>query len=248
MFTFFRESSVWPFVHCLINGSLYTNTRNWPLSIALMYVWESIELVVSGFLGNFVEAKDDSLLGDPLVGFLVITALYVIDRINYGDAAFVLTVPGYIRLLCFLTHGIIATVVGFLDADAGLPVVIVGVLYIAASLAFYLPYLYSKSDDSLYVQLKHVARVSEFQWLYFVGILTLVAAARNIPSDRFPYNTYVRVVGAESVYFSAALVLYAVVESRRAAYRYSLEARERALRLAREADFRRMLSELLQRV
>lgn len=212
MFTFFREDSIWPYVHCLINGSLYYNVRSWRLSLLLMYIWETLEYaVVSQFSDKFSEAKDDSLVGDPIVGFLIITALFIADVILGGKTAFIRTVPAYIRFLCFVTHGIMATVVGFFNSNSGWPILLVGVLFVAIALAFYGSFIFPRQADVVFERARLITKRHLTQFLYFVVVLTLLVAPRPFHPERFPFNSWMRVVLAETTYLGAMSIAYVMI-------------------------------------
>ena len=207
MFTFYRENTAWPFVHALINAHLYIATRKWTLSLLLMYIWETIEFaVVSQLTKTFAENVDDTLISDPLVGFTIISALWLIDHQTHWDVDFRENVPNYIRAVCFIIVGLLATILSSIDDKSGGIVLAIGTLYILITLAFYGPYIWSRAQEVSVAASQSRAAQSVAIWLILIAVITIVAAPRNVPTGEFPYNTFMRVEFTILVVLAAAIV------------------------------------------
>ena len=201
MWTFYRENTAWPYVHTIINAALYIATRNWLLSVVLMFVWEMVEYgIISQVSKTFSENPDDTILGDPIIGITIITALWLVDRATGWNIAFVVAVGPWIRFAAFVTVAVITSILATAFHESGLAILLIGALYILASVLFYAPY----TGHSVQAQ----AWRSVVIWLYFVFIVTLLCAARNVPSGQFPYNIYMRVLFLNLVLLASALVVF----------------------------------------
>lgn len=103
--SFARENSVYPFTHAVVNLAFYQCVRDWRWSVIAMYAWESAEHALSSALSELAETCNDSLLGDPTIGILVITAFWLYDQATGADAAFVRQAHPAARLAVFLLVG-----------------------------------------------------------------------------------------------------------------------------------------------
>jgi len=196
-----------------MNAKLYIATRDWKLSILLMYIWESVEFgIVSQFTDKFSEMIDDSLLGDPIIGITIILALYFIDYHTGWDIDFRKTVPNWIRFIEFITTGFVLTILGTINDHSAAIVLAIGVAYIAITLIFYGYYLFKETIERQLVAMQREAKKSVALWLGIVIILMAVVAPNEVPLGEFPYNTYMRVIFVESTVFMAALIV--IVTSR----------------------------------
>lgn len=197
---FWRDNSVYPFVHAVLPAALYFATRKALLSLLLMYVWETVEalsaLVVSQTV--FGEGAADSLIGDPLVGALGIGALALLD-VAYGWAAVVTaTTALWLRLLAFAYVAVLSLGFFVLSADdvermRALLVALYGIGIVLIALLMYSVALRTPGF-----------RAPLAAWLALVGVLAIVAA---LPG---PSSAYVRVVAVNGAAFVVALFLLAI--------------------------------------
>jgi len=197
---FWRENSVYPFVHSVVPAALYFATRRVALALLLMYVWETVEatLALVASRATFGEHAADSLIGDPLVGALGIGALALLDA-AYGWAAAVCdATPLATRLLAFAYIAGLSLAFFPLGAERvvrlrprlvaayGVAIVLIGALMYAPAL-----------------RAPHVA-AAVAAWLALVAALTLAGAVSR------PSSVYVRVAAVNGVAFLAALILFAI--------------------------------------
>lgn len=205
---FYRENAVWPFVHALTNANLYIATRDWKLSIVLMYVWESFEFaVMTRFMENFSEVMDDSLIGDPIIGITIILALALIDYHTGWNLDFRRIVPAWNRFIQFVVTSVITCIIATTHEEPGAFVLVIGAAYIATVLAFYGYYLFRTMPSREFANIQRETKKSVALWLGIVIILMIVVAPQEVPSSEFPYNTYMRVAFVEGTVFAAAITV-----------------------------------------
>lgn len=197
---FWRDNSVYPFVHAVLPAALYFATRNALLSLLLMYVWETIEATLALAISRqtFGESAADSLIGDPLVGTLGIGALALLDA-AYGWVDVVKrAAPLWLRLLAFAYVASVSLAFFALSAEQversrpllvtayGASIVVIGLLMYAVAL--------------------RSARFGQplGAWLGLVALLALAAA---LPG---PSSVYVRMVAVNGAAFLLALLLLAI--------------------------------------
>jgi len=201
---FWREDSVYPFVHAVIPAALYFATRNATLSLLLMYVWETLELTLALLVSSstFGESAADALIGDPLVGALGIGALALAD-VAFGWAPLVrATAPLWLRLLASAYIAVLSLGFFFLSAQQvdsfsspliaayGVAIVVIGALmYVTA--------------------LRTAEFVEPLAW--WLGLVALLALAGALPG---PSSVYIRVVFVNGVAFLVGLILVALKKLR----------------------------------
>lgn len=193
--TFYRENTVWPYVHATTNAAVYYASRNILLCLALMLAYELFEWgVLAQISDEWAENTDDSLIGDPLIGATSIFAYWLIDQRTGWNADFRATVPRWVRWVAPLTTGVVSSVIAINNDESSWSVVLIGVLYIAISAAFYTPYAYR-------VGAPPGVRHNLIVWLYLTGVLTGLAA----PRIDYPLNTFLRVLFFNTTLLFAAL-------------------------------------------
>jgi hypothetical protein len=97
---FWAERAGWPFMHYAISMALQA-ARLLPLeySFLIIYVHESIECAFSlRWPTHFRESRQDSVLGDILVGSLGITTMFVIDASLDSQESAQMVLPLWVRL------------------------------------------------------------------------------------------------------------------------------------------------------
>lgn len=198
MLTFFLENRIWPIVHTRVNAALYIATGRPLLCFFLACLWEVFErLVMRRLSAKWGEAIDDSLIGDPLVAALIILALWLIDVSTGWGQEFRALVPWYIRLLQFIAvAGAITAVAVFVpESSVNLQIFLIGLADVNVTLAFYLPYVWTRLFDSVGRQM--------LLWIYVGSVLNLLCL---LPGKRFPFSTFMRVVFVEATFLGAALL------------------------------------------
>lgn len=82
---FWREKSLWPLSHSIVPLTFYAITNSLVATIIGVYLWESIEFLLSLLLRSccgsnaLSEKKADSLIGDPLLGIFSTLPLFLLD-------------------------------------------------------------------------------------------------------------------------------------------------------------------------
>lgn len=99
---FWKEQTRWPLVHATFSLAIYFLTRDIVLALLLVYVWESIEYVLSRIFPYFKESRGDSVFGDPLVDALSIFAFWILDQATEWDDVLLNNVSSSRRLWCFI--------------------------------------------------------------------------------------------------------------------------------------------------
>lgn len=197
---FWRENSVYPFVHSVVPAALYVATRRVALSLLLMYVWETVEatLALVASRAMFGEHAADSLIGDPLVGALGIGALALLDAAyDWAPAVCAATALGT-RLLAFAYIAGLSLAFFPLGAERVVRlrprlVAAYGVSIVLIGLLMYAPALRAP---------RVAAPVAA--WLALVAALALAGTVSR------PSSVYVRVAAVNGVVFGAALTLFAI--------------------------------------
>lgn len=106
MWQFAQESAVFPLVHAVTPLAFYMCTRNFLLSITAMYVWEQMELLLSGAFASLAETCSDSLVGDPIIGFFGMLPFVLLDWVTGFDVVFRRHANVWLRVLAFVGIGI----------------------------------------------------------------------------------------------------------------------------------------------
>lgn len=195
---FWREDSVYPFVHATLPAALYFATRHALLALLLMYVWESVEAALALYVSGdtFGESVADSLIGDPLVGALGIGALALLDAACGWSALVVDATTLGARLLVFVYVAAPALALFTLGAERvarmrTLLIAAYGATIVLVGLLMYAPVL-AQVGAPLAV------------WLGLVALLALAGALRA------PSSVYVRVVTVNGAAFLVALIVLAI--------------------------------------
>jgi len=204
---FLHERSAWPFVHAVLPLALYATLRNAVLALLLIYVWETLETLLSLFLRSFTENKTDSLLGDPLVGALAIATLYTLDSAFGWQSAVLATTSLAARLGAFAVLGAVSAL-GFafrprasnLSWSLVWVVPLISALYAATLLVFYNRVLFRARTDA-----ESDAGTSVVVWLLLVFAYA-TAATLSPPTTRLLSSTFLRVLAAELLLLAGALL------------------------------------------
>ena len=201
---FWREPATFPFAHAVVPLALYFTTRNILLSLLLIYVWETIETLISLLWPYFREKRLDSLLGDPLVGSLGIFAFAFLDeafgwrdafRDFYGDS----------RGIALRTTAFAAAFLGsaLLTLDRGDAVRI----YVHFGVAFF---------TALYVGVFLAIFSEQFEesgvlaLLTYVVVLGFIVFVRGKSLQSLSSSIFLRVVATQAVFALVSLLIWLV--------------------------------------
>jgi hypothetical protein len=198
---FYKEQTRWAFVHATVPLAIYFATRNIVLTLLLIYVWETIEYILSRFISYLHESVGDSLVGDPVVGSLTVFSFWLLDQATDWDDAIV-DVSGRRRFFCILVLFCVTPLIEIGQrTNLRLCAPHVGTLlyalaYAGVVLVFYVPHLGSTPIGQ-----------SVFVWLIIVALLALAAA----PHTDTP-SSFQRVVSMELLVLAAAFVAYIALQ------------------------------------
>lgn len=201
---FYEERAPWPFVHATAPLLLYFVTRNLTLSLLLIFLWETLETLLSLMFNFFSEQKPNSLIGDPLVGALTILGFFFLDVAFGWRRPFTMSVSPWLRFAAFLTIGVASSIVivdGDGDAGSWLSVglLIFGIVYIGLVLAFFnrIIFRYRTADERR-------AGHSALMLIAVVALLLVAAAPRFSPTSPLS-SVFLRVVVVEALFLAVAL-------------------------------------------
>lgn len=213
-FGFWRERTAWPFVHAVLPLALYALSRNFVLALLLIYVWETIETAASIFIKALTENKYDALIGDPIIGALAITTLFVLDcAFNWRDA-FCAAVPLGLRIGAFLVLWLVTGLAFAYEPRLHdmtwrvvWPAPAIALLYAATLLIFFNRVVFrAASADEV------AAGTSVLVWLLLMALLA-AAATLAPPSQYVLSSTFLRVLLAELVLLVGALIALAAASA-----------------------------------
>lgn len=131
--SFAQEQSVYPFTHAVVNVALYMCLRDLKLAIILFFLWEPAEYFLKQVFSSLEEVCNDSLVGDPLIGFLAIFAFWLHDKTTNADIAFRQTALPVSRWLVFIIVGLASFLIPVLEtANFYWGIVIYTAIYVLA--------------------------------------------------------------------------------------------------------------------
>jgi hypothetical protein len=107
---FWREERSWPFSHVVMPLAVYVTTQDITLSLLVIYVWETAEQVLSYANPYFGETRNDSLIGDPLLGASAIFAYAAIGSALGVREPFLAATSVGVRLVALLALGVLTVV------------------------------------------------------------------------------------------------------------------------------------------
>jgi hypothetical protein len=201
---FYLEQSSWPFVHAVVPLALYFATRDIVLTLLLIYVWESLEFLLSRVVVWLRESIWDKVIGDPMIGALSVLVFWILDEATGWDDVFRSQVGGTRRFFGFLLVWLPSSLVLLDRRRAGVdrwytPVLgapLYALVYIGLALAIYSPYLrpFDAVGQSVLAWLTLVA---------FYAVLTVPAVA--VPSP------FLRVLIGELIALAAASIVFVVI-------------------------------------
>jgi uncharacterized membrane protein YhaH (DUF805 family) len=147
---FYKENKIWPYVHAVTPLALFVATRDLTLSILLVYVFETAEIIVSFSRPYFKENSPDSLIGDPLNGALTIFAGWLASQGTRSNEIFLHRVSFWTRWGCFGVIGVLASLVAIITCPLNketkdrqrntIGTAIIAIIYVGVALLFYVPH------------------------------------------------------------------------------------------------------------
>lgn len=200
---FWQEQAVWPYVHSLIPMAVYIATRDLRLSILVLYISETLELLGAGTLQVLAECIWDALLGDILIGTMAIFNLWLLDQRDDAGLYFKMIFSPWWRLAAFLfAFASMPLAPTFPIADTvTLGVLIFYVLYAAGGAWFY----WGALKPAPYGSPEYLAGRSVATWLVYAGIYALVAFPI---SDQTATSRFFRMASVSLLLFLTSAVLY----------------------------------------
>lgn len=100
--TWYRENSVWPYVHSATPAAVYIWTRDPVLALLIAYISETAEVILSSDIPTLNEQMWDSLVADPITDGLAILVFWLLDQLMHTDVIVLIYVPWWRRLAVFL--------------------------------------------------------------------------------------------------------------------------------------------------
>lgn len=108
---FCYEESPWPFVHSVVPLAVYVLTRNFLLTLVLMYAWETLETVLGMFSDFFNETKSDALIGDIVIGLASVLVFMLFELAFDLRDNFLASVGLTTRISALVTIGVLSLIV-----------------------------------------------------------------------------------------------------------------------------------------
>lgn len=200
--SFADERSVFPFVHTVVNLAFYMCTRNFLLTVVAWYVWETIETFLSMRIASLVETRDDSLIGDPIIGLAAVLPFVILDYVTGFDVVFRRHAYFWSRVLVFVAIGaasFLATELQSTHFYGG--VVLLMIIYLAAALiGFANLVFYSGRNNEL-----RYAGQSVCIWLIAVVVQTIIAVVVVEPSAPLVTSSWMRAFLTSVAFLLASL-------------------------------------------
>jgi hypothetical protein len=150
---FWHENTGYPALHYSISASFYFTLASLPwrtrprlalllaflLAIIGFYFWETAEVALGFIFGVLQENKTDSLIGDPLIDFLGVLTLFLLDLAFLWQ--FPVTVPAGLVVLQFVLVGALSFVANdFVFVGVRFGLLIVWFVLVTSVVAVYLPF------------------------------------------------------------------------------------------------------------
>lgn len=186
--------------------ALYIATRDITLTVLILYLSETGELLGASVIGVFAENIWDALFGDILIGASAVFNLWLLDQGDGADVAFQSLVSPWWRFLAFFF------VFAWMPLTPAFPVdntFTLGVLlftgpYVLGSLWFYKPLFDNTTALPQKTLQQSLAARSILTWLCYTCIY--VAAALPI-SDNVATSRFVRMLSVSIVLLGVSAVI-----------------------------------------